>query len=786
MNELMRQLLDLDTLRWGMEGVRFGFERELPAWVWGVSIAGAIALALWSYSRLIGAAWSRLLLAGVRGVVLILLLFLAAGPQLVRRTESVEKDWVLVLVDRSASLTIRDAKPEGAEERVEREAELRAALDRTWAEWSELARDRTVVWLGFDAGAYDLGEGVGSIDLGEPDGLRTALGSAVDQALSRAAARPLSAVVVLTDGRSVDDVSRQAMRRLQSERVPVHTVALGSSEPVGDVGVRRVDAPSVAFVDDITPVRVDLERLDTNAPGGATVRLVDRATGMVLDERRVEFGGEGAGGREASVTLVSRSEEAGERTWAVEIEPDGADLIAGNNTREVAISLVDRPVRVLYIDGTPRWEQRYLRNMLLREESITSSSLILAPDRRYTQEGNVEIDSLPDSPERWAEYDVVILGDVTPEVFTYEQLAQMREHISLRGAGLIWIGGEGYTPRAWWETPLADLLPFVSEATEGGPVTEPVTVAPTPDALRLGVLRLGAEGEPAWPAELADPDVGWSSLWWMQSVRPGRLKPTAQVLAHGVGVYTGDRYPLVMSMRYGAGRSLYVGTDEIWRWRYARGEELPERFWIQLIRMLGRDSLARSGAPALLEVTPRRAVLDQPVRVSMELLDQSLAELELPSIGVRIVRERGAGGEILGTSETPEELTLRREDVDSRVYSATWIAERAGEWRVELNEPLLSGYEFGATVDVAPPDDELRHPETDHEALARLSEATGGRVFRASELRELLADPEHLPKRKVVTHNEVAESLWDTPLALILLVSLLTVEWVGRRVIRLI
>lgn len=790
MNELLNRALNLETLRWGAEGVRFGLERSLPAWGWALIVAGTLALAFWSYVRLDGARAARMALASVRAVLLLALALLAAGPQLVQRSESVERDWVIAMVDRSASLTIEDVPlGQAGSPRIAREEQMRSAIARTWPAWESLANERTVVWLGFDGGAFDLpaagsGDGavVGNLRFQTPTGVRTAIGASLEQALTRAAARPLSAVVVMSDGRSLDEISRASLRRLQSERVPVHAVALGSREAVGDYAVRRVDSPRLAFVEDITPVRVDLERIGVQGSGAATIRLIDRATQRVLDEQRVTFTGD-AESVMSSVTLVSRPEEAGSREWSVEIEPDGADLIAGNNTRAFEINLVDRPLRVLYIDGYPRWEQRYLRNLLMREQSITSSSLLLATDRRYTQEGNIEIDMLPDSSERWAEFDVIILGDVRPEVFTYEQLVQLREHIALRGAGLIWIAGPSATPIAWEKSPLEDLVPFVRGATDGASVVEPVVMLPTAAADRFGVLRLADDPAAPWPAQLESPETGWSQIKWTQRIDPRGLKPTTEVIASGRTIYSGGEIPLVLAMRYGAGRSLYVATDEIWRWRYARGEQLPERFWLQFIRMLGRESLARSGTPALLEITPRRSFVNQPVRVGVELLDQSLVELALPSISVELERlpEPGEYGRSIA-----EEIVLRPDGPERRSYSSVWLPSQAGRWKARPTEPLLAGFGLEADAEVALPDDELRRPETDHEGLARLASATGGRVFQPEELERLFTEPEHLPKRRVVLWNEVTESLWDTPATLVLIVFLLTLEWVGRRVIRLI
>ena len=219
MDNLLRTLLDLRTLSPFGEDVSLGFDRPLPGWGWALVIVGAMLFSVWSYSRLVGARPLRAALALTRTALLALLVFLVTGPKLVQQTETVERDWILVLVDRSVSMTIPDG-PARAGERDTRDAQLARILEETNPQWRELAEQREVVWLGFDQGVYELAPAPGEgspADPGSPDGLRTRLGASLDAALERAAARPLSAVVVLTDGRSVDAPGRDAPRRLRAE-----------------------------------------------------------------------------------------------------------------------------------------------------------------------------------------------------------------------------------------------------------------------------------------------------------------------------------------------------------------------------------------------------------------------------------------------------------------------------------------------------------------------------------------------------------------------------------------
>ncbi len=810
MNTLLDRLFGLDALRFGGPGVELGFARPLPAWAWFLAIVAALALAIWSYSRLEGSRRVRVALGVVRALILLLLVLVISGPQLIRPNERVEQDWVLALVDRSASMTIADVPGDGADARVSRDEQLARALDAARERLQTLAADRTLVWLGFDRGVFDLAAPAGAperSDLGGPDGRRTSIGAALDQALARAAARPVSGVILLSDGRSTDEPGRAAMRRLQAEHIPVFTVPLGSPEPIEDLALARADAPQLAFIKDTIPITVDVDRLGRGdeRPARGRVRLIEKATGIVLDEQELPRDpAEWRDGR-AKVILTTRPEQPGTPTWIVRIIPDGPDLIDGNNEAELRPELVDRPLRVVYFDGYPRWECRYLKWLLVRENSIRSASLLLASNRRYIQEGDVELRSLPRSPEEWAAFDVVVMGDVQSGLFSREQLEQLREHVAVRGAGLLWIAGPTATPAAWRDTPLADLLPFTMGARDqrDPPIAdydEPITLAPADAAERLGLLELSGSPAEPWPARLSDPATGWSRLRWAQRIDPQAVKPTAEVIAWAAPISAGGARPgpdvargatpIVLTMRYGAGRVMYVATDEIWRWRYARGEALFERFWLPLLRLQGRESLARTSRSASIEARPRRAAAHQPVRVSIELLDQALVDSVRADSTLRVRATRkdaGGAGEAGPSQDAPVEISLAPESAAARAsvrsFAGVWVPDAAGTFRLEAIDPLLAGLALQTEVEVAQGDDELRHPETDHPLLARLSEETGGQVLTPDSLAQVA---DLLPNRELrIAGTPDAHTLWDRPIVLAVLLTLLTLEWVARRLIRL-
>lgn len=785
-NELFRWLFNVQVIPEDAEFVRLIWERPLPPWLWALLLILAGVFAIWSYSQLSGNRFGRGTLAALRLVIILLALVLISGPMLEMPRETLERDWVIMLVDRSASMQIEDVEDNAGMARFSRDAQLKRLLVQHNETWLELDEDRELIWLGFHIGAFALDPPptLASSPL-EPetdsqllrwltraDGHATLISTSLEQALQRAAARPLSGVVLFSDGRTTDPPTRSVLRRLQQDAVPVYVVPLGSPDPLAELAIRRVDAPRRAFVGDKVPIIVRIDRVGEAARDlGGTARLIDQDTGEELASERIEPGDE-----RDEITLTVEPELAGDATWRVEIDTERPTLVPEQTVASFPIELVDDPLRVLYVEGYPRWEYRYVKNLLVREQSIDSSIMLLSADREFAQEGDRPIRRLPQSPGEFADYDVIILGDVPASYFTSSQLEMMRDHIADRGGGLLWISGERAMPNTFAGTVLADLLPMRGSLNLSS-VARPVLMEPTPLAERLGVLQLSTPDEIGWPRELRDPGYGWSQLRFAHRIDPERLKPAVEVLARTTDHYPPEPLPLVMMMRYGAGKSVYVATDEIWRWRYGRGELLPEQFWVQIIRMLGRETLMASDDRATLAASPRRVQMQQPVRLELRLLDAQLVEQAAERLSVDI---RDSAGEAVST------LDLSREGDAGDRFTATFLPDFAGgpgRYRAVLADPSLSELRLDADIELFAPDDELRRPETDHDLLAELAEATGGDVLAGDELATL---PARLPNRAITTVNPLTERIWDTPFFFMLLVLLLTLEWVGRKVMRLI
>lgn len=743
------------------------FERPLPSWAWFLVFVFAIAVAVWSYRRLAGATQKRsrslrTALVAFRATTLVLLVALISGPTVRFERTRTERDRLVVLVDRSRSLSIADA-PGG----TTRDEQLASILRASQGTLGTIARDKDIDVVGFSGGTFSLAAKDLDIEaaLGKPEGERTDLDAALRQSITRGAGRPLSGVLVLSDGRSSVPVSPETMRLLERDSVPVFTVALGSRERIGDAAITATTSPARAFVRDRVPVEVRVDR--GGIAGKLAVKLVDVATGRELARKDVEETAPANG--EEVVVLDASTDAAGTHNWRVELVADRPDLVRENDTREFTVEFIDRPLRVLYVEGTSRWEYRYFKNLLIREKDVESSIMLLSADRDFAQEGTAPIARLPRTKEEFAKFDLFVIGDVPSGFFSPDQLAVMRGEVSERGAGLLWIAGERSTPASWEGTPLADLFPFrpplALEPRVGASLIKPTNVAE-----RLGVLRLSDDAD-GWPDAFSDANLQWPRLRYVQSVPRARLKPTAEVLAEaeGAGIGAEETTAAVTRMRFGAGEVIFVATDEIWRWRYGQGERYPERFWVPLVRLLARESLVQGNERATISVDPPRVAPGESVVITLRFVDEESAQQSAASVPAEIV---AADGTPVGR------VDLVRE---GGVASATLPVERVGVFKAVASDPSFG--RASAAFEVVRRDDELRRGDADHEALADLSKRTAGRALDARSITTL---PELLPRRARETDESVMRTMWDTPGALAALLLLLGLEWIGRRLLRLV
>lgn len=607
-------------------------------------------------------------------------------------------------------------------------------------------------------------------------------------------------IVLLSDGQHNTGASPVAKaKELGTAKVPVYAVALGAAEPPADAVVVAVRPSSQAIVkNDEVPVDVDF-KITGLAPQDVLLELHRSVKGQkkLLSNRTLHHDGKD---RAYTETFRVVMDEVGTQALIATVKPLGPlvkEARTDNNTRLTSLNVADDKSRVLLVDGEARWELHYLATALKRDRTMQVDTVVFQQprlDSSRTPEELLKLGSprqqLPAGPDALAEYDCIILGDVSPEQLPHAERLRLEKYVSDRGGTLVVLAGKRSLPMAFPEVeptgepdPLRKLLP----------IETPHVVAPR-DGFHIPLTQAGRETK---FMELG-PDPARSEAIWAALQKHywgviGPAKPGATVLAG----YTGpdrDKGPgdrdqpsaLMAWQHYGFGRVLYIGLDSTWRWRFKVGDLYHHTFWGAAIRWAAADKALMSGNDYLRFGTPQPVYArDDEVKVVVRL-NEAAGPLKPDLLAGARVLQLGTAGE---KDKSVALVPLARREAQPRVLEGKVNGLPPGQYAVELVIPDLASKlrppegapdrPLRAHFTVRMPDSpEMIDLATRWPLLEEIAAKTGGKVYSAAEARSLV----ELLAKKSVPHIERHEQrLWQWWVLLALVVALLTLEWVGRK-----
>ena len=598
-----------------------------------------------------------------------LLALLLLEPTLKMKSTQPVKRTVLVLVDTSESMNITDDRQEASDvmeaAKVLGQVGLNesaananlGALKENLGEVSRLAMAKAAlakpelspeVKLGEDYkfAYYSLGERLEPIS-GEGEGLEwiqdqvatagsSRIGSAIEEVVARHAGQPLAGVVVLSDFAWIEGRDPVQAARSLNNQVPVFTVPIGLPAPP-DVEVQKVIAPEVAFSGDRVPVRV---QIDSSGFDEKTVALTFKVGEEEAETREVTL----KGGVQFEKFEYVPGNESGSVELAVSVEDVTGETTDANNADSHNIRVVNEKINVLYVEGMPRWEFRYLRWVLLRDPRLNVRFLMTQGDKHLAATSPRHLGAFPSKAEEILDIDLVILGDVSSRYFKPEQLQWMEDLVKKGGGSLLMLAGPVGSPSSYTETRIAEMLPVKLDSVRWRGMPSTVHPVVTASGLESNVVSLGDTKEMTnriWSSvrpmgflpELAGPKPGATTLL---SIPRDASDPTV--------------YPLVAWQRYGTARPCSWVRPTLWRLRREVGETFHARFWGQAIQFLALSRLLGQNKQVHIETRSGEYGSGEHVDVFANVLTESFEPVEQPSYTVLLEKD--------GESGLPTELEL--------------------------------------------------------------------------------------------------------------------------------
>lgn len=782
-----------------LDEVTLAFQRPGLFWL-GMALLVPLAIAVYHrQKRNLSPAPRSLLLAltATRAIIFALLATTLAGPYLKLDHRVEKRPIVAVVLDHSQSMqlpagpfeveaeTLRIAQAAGFPiEEGQLDADTRArlaeftrvdlvhaALQHGSAEMiAQLAETFEVRFYEFTQQLAPLTVDPVRIEFSKPDetaGLASHLGDAVEQVLDDASGRPIAGLILFSDGQNTGGRSpADAARAAALTSTPVYAVPVGSTVRLRDVAVVDMFTSGQVSVGDKAQISVTIE--STGFDGRSVdVELRDGST-LVASRPLVLRSAE-----QQQFELSFEAREAGMRslTVSIPVQPEEPEALRVNNTDLALLRVSAEKIKVLLIDGGPRWDFRFLKNAMRRDNGLAGRAkedpdIILDTEvsRRAAAPGAVN--PYPATLDELTEYHTVILGDIPEGRLPAGFLELLLQGVQERGLGVILAAGPRAMPHGYGPAFL-NALPVRLKPNSTGtaaPVYNPYHIDLTPEGDLHELLRLTEESgrnREAW--------AKMPPYFWCANVE--RPASAAAVLAVNPNLENGyGKMPLIAWHFFGTGRVLFLGTDSTWLWRQNAGDRYFYKFWGQAVRFVARRDESES-RKSRLELQPARIQPGEATRVEL-LAFQANGE---PRVG------RTLAVQVQTPDNRTGQIELAADTAQPGRYTGRYLPSLAGDYVVTY-EPGEGADRVEARLRVTPSTDELRHPNLNRATLEGLAQASGGEVVEITGLAGL---PGKLKGEPSISHLYREKTMWDNWLLLVLLVSVYSLDVGLRRLVGL-
>ena len=701
-------------------------------------------------------------LIGLRVALLTLMVVLLLRPVVVVSSVIPRSSYVAMLVDDSVSMKLRDV-PGGASRL---DTVKQALFNNTPGQESFLNRlDRK-----FKTSLYGFSGRLARLKDGNDlfgEGRTSDLAGALDETIKRSSGMPLSAVVLATDGASnVPRDMAAVLRELRARDIPVFTVGVGNTARPMDAELTRVNMPRRVLVGS----RLNIETIVGLSGYGATKVLLNvREDGRAIKTEEANLRGNDT----QAVNLEITPTTPGIHRYTVEVTPLDGELTVENNKQDSLVEVIEGPLRILHVEGEPRWELGKIRESIQpNEKNVTVVSLQRTGENKFYRQGvgtQTELATgFPKTEEELFSYQGLILGSVEAGFFTADELRSIEAFVARRGGGLLALGGRlAFDGGKYKGTPIDDLLPVsltgeaVDDANSFTAVYKPVLTAAgqTHPITRLNEDR--AANQKAWNEM---PPISVSEV--LTNIKPGASVLLEARRVQGSGTLVA---PLLVQQRYGRGQTLALTAADTWRWRMKMDSKnnAHETFWRQMLRYLV------SGTPQQIEIGTEKEVyaLDDTISIVADIRDKKFNAVGDAHAIARVTKPSGL------VVDVPLKFTTLN---SVNTYAGEFKADELGQHRIELigNSATLGQLSATSNMLVSDLNREYYSAAQNSDLLKRIAAETGGKYYTTAEVQSLLDD---LIYRQSPYSERVTKDLWDMPINFMLIVGLLSAEWFLRK-----
>jgi hypothetical protein len=498
---------------------------------------------------------------------------------------------------------------------------------------------------------------------------------------------------------------------------------------------------------------------------GESAELQLKLGDQTVATRTVTFGSDS----EQVVPMKFTPQKLGEFDLTASIDARPDETVKDNNARTQRLKVIDAKIKVLLVDQSPRWEFKYLQMMLLRDRRVELKCYLVEGDKGISRAADTPY--LPEFPARRDElfkYDLVILGDVDPKILNAQHQDNLNKLVSDFGGGLLVLAGKRFMPGGYRRNALDKMLPVEFDPPTLESNADPIADKPIK-------LQLTAAGRANAMLRLSDKEEENAQIWsqlppiyWTAKV--SRPKPAAEVLVVDPDPAKESRFgkmPVVALQQYGLGQVMFVGTDNTWRWRKNAGDFYYTLIWGQISQRISIQRLLGVSKRTQLNTDKQNYYVGDRVTVYARLYT---------GVGFDPVQEPAIKSFFgLKSGEGPRpEVALRPVPEQAAMYRGEFIAPAAGAYHFWVENDPQTLLDFNVTE----PKFEFGETAMNEPLLKDLASSTGGQYFREEDLHKL---PDTISAKTERVQSPMEVELWASPLYFLLMLGVVTAEWVLRK-----
>ncbi len=729
------------------------FDMHVPIWmVVTVTSCAVVLLCVSMVKAFRSFAWWRMVLLGILQLSVFSILFMMfTQPVLVtERLLDTENDIVFVL-DGSQSMAYGESENPRIDQALDAfESEPLQEISKSYQVQHYVYADKELKLDDFS-------------DIPAPQA-QSNLGSSLLNILQQASTKSIGAIVLATDGVDTQStsgaLSADQLAEIAAYDVPIHTIGFGRTAISEDLEITNLQMPSTVLPNTLIKADIGIRH---DASSVARVKIYDGDRYITAQEVNLQIP-EASINNEASVSTITNTSiefDAGAQGFKdirFVLDPLDGERNLQNNSVSQLLEVRNGSYQILYIDGEPRWEYKFIRRALESDSTLDLHTLLWVSDNKFYRQG-IETSSqlaegFPVTKEELFSYDAIIIGSVAAPRFNETQQKIIFDFVNDRGGSLIMLAGRhGLAEGGWGNSQVGQLLPARLKEVQNSFVREPAQAQLTSSGISSTMLKF-AENED-------DNFELWQSLPPLSDYQTlGTLRPAASTL-----LSMDNGTPLLITQPYGKGKASIFATAASWRWQMnlPADDDRHHRFWRQLVRSHVVDTRKQFDFTADVQTGK--------VELRTEVSDADFENLDDVRISVFISNEQDIES---------QRVEMRSVAGESGVYQAELPLASTGVFYAEAiasqNGELLDSARLA--FDMPENHAEFFNIRQDRAQLERLADLTGGQYWQADNLEEL---PFAISRSKAGITEQQRDPLWSIPLLFILLLMFKVIEWVLRR-----